>query len=815
MRSLHNLAAFLFVSGLLVAQESQTPSPWLEQPPAWVSQERRDAWSAFVAAHGPHSARWNRASGTPSEVFGSGVVTALPGEGDVGMRRLVHEFLDAHANLVGRPGVQWGERYLRRVGPLHTAVLQQFHAGIPVVGGRADVRVHVRGKVSMFGAIAFEIADPDQVWPGIDPETAALVAHAELGLTDVEVRTFGLLPHPHQLVYYAEPTRPESQQARLCWEIVVDQLDAGVVGRAYVDARRPALVGYQSDLSFCSLGHSHVRGFHPGVRRAGEATLAPAACERAADAAALPGALATMATNVTGTVRAVVPVLDGPGDLSSPANRLSSLQLRTIQGIRVAIPSTGAFAFTDASGNFTIVHAGTTPVTVTASVQAGERFRGVISQGGATVTATGTATPGTPITLDLGAIATIQEHELGQTTVAYHLDAVSRYTETVLGPLPPRAFALLTSVSALQACNAFYSAHSNLITFFSSPTALGLTPNATDVPCKADVYTAYSNIIQHEWGHFVDDIFGGEGFFEGLSEGWGDIFAMYHRGTPLVNEGFYNSMAVPAHEWARSGQNTQQFRNWAAFGQTGCDYPGATTSRMHCQGESWMGFAWKVRENFIGSVGSGFANEFLSPADAIGHAEAIVLGSIVANAFDQNGAVLQVYLLDDDDGDLTNGAPHSMWMDMAAASHALTVPTSNNGVTGLFVIGDGCPGAPGLGIDMSPLRIGASVTVVGNAAPPLQPAFLALGLSRTSYLGVPLPLDLTPLGATNCRLLCSAEHVFAAATDAAGIALAGFVAPYDPSLAGSNLHAQWLFAAPNANPAGWVTSEGATAVWVR
>lgn len=55
------------------------------------------------------------------------------------------------------------------------------------------------------------------------------------------------------------------------------------------------------------------------------------------------------------------------------------------------------------------------------------------------------------------------------------------------------------------------------------------------------------------------------------------------------------------------------------------------------------------------------------------------VSSIVANAQDQPSAVLQVFLADDDDGNLANGTPHHAFLAAACQGHSLPFPAIQPG----------------------------------------------------------------------------------------------------------------------------------------
>lgn len=93
------------------------------------------------------------------------------------------------------------------------------------------------------------------------------------------------------------------------------------------------------------------------------------------------------------------------------------------------------------------------------------------------------------------------------------------------------------------------------------------------------------------------------------------------------------------------------------------------------------------------------------------------------------------------------------------------------------------------------------------------PAVVHLGLSATTLYGIiPLPLDLTPLGATGCTLYTDIAVSLPMAASANGAQLS-LPLCLCPSLLGSVLYCQALAADPRANPAGLVTSNAGVAVF--
>ncbi len=113
---------------------------------------------------------------------------------------------------------------------------------------------------------------------------------------------------------------------------------------------------------------------------------------------------------------------------------------------------------------------------------------------------------------------------------------------------------------------------------------------------------------------------------------------------------------------------------------------------------------------------------------------------------------------------------------------------------GVSSTGPGCagrtPSAPVMGIT-APSSGLARLHL--SAAPPSTPSALLLGLSSTSWSGVPLPLPLATLGLPSCSLRTSIEAVVPVAVDATGYG--AFVLPLPlVAVGGTPIFGQWLLA---------------------
>lgn len=133
-------------------------------------------------------------------------------------------------------------------------------------------------------------------------------------------------------------------------------------------------------------------------------------------------------------------------------------------------------------------------------------------------------------------------------------------------------------------------------------------------------------------------------------------------------------------------------------------------------------------------------------------------------------------------------------------------------------VGTGCVGSAGTPYMFSPVDpyVGEDIPVIVADVPPGAPVFLALGLSDTSWNGVPLPLSLASLGAPTCTLYSSPD-VVSVIGNFNGTAYT--VLPQIPGITPSAtpiLFAQALALDPTANNLGLVFSNGgAIAIGIR
>ncbi|MCE9576471.1 MAG: lamin tail domain-containing protein [Deltaproteobacteria bacterium] len=281
----------------------------------------------------------------------------------------------------------------------------------------------------------------------------------------------------------------------------------------------------------------------------------------------------------------------------------------TVGSATVYTSSKGAFALSG-SGTVTAALAGTATT--------------IIDAGGAPISASVPAGAGLAIALG----ASTSEHALAQVT-AFHAITAMRTFLLANGFAPTELGApVVAKVNVADTCNAYFSPADRTLTFFRAGGG-----------CRN---SAERSIAAHEYGHFVDDAYGGiaDG---GLSEGWGDVLACLSSGDPIVGPDLLPGQII------RTCANDYV-------------YPASGSDEVHALGQAWAGFVWDARAGLRDALGA-------QKGDAL--IRALVLPSLRTNATDIPAAVREVFLRDDDDGDLGNHTPHWDALMAAAQRHGL------------------------------------------------------------------------------------------------------------------------------------------------
>jgi hypothetical protein len=325
--------------------------------------------------------------------------------------------------------------------------------------------------------------------------------------------------------------------------------------------------------------------------------------------------------DVSGTVSAMV----SPGTLPDISSNLAAPQPVP----HVEITSAAGNVTADANGNFNFV--GVSP-----PLQITIQFTGPWSVGANSGGPTYSLT--TTLNAASGNLVLMNAAPSEQTTAQSNAYLWVNRTHDWLKQLSPTNalidFQAKTNTNLTGACNAYYSVigGTQSINFFRAGSTGGNTcPNM-----------AYSSVVAHELGHWLNDEFGTGNGSDGMGEGMADTYATYQLDNPVVGEDFCGTGC-----FVRTALNTRQF---CGDGNGGC-YGG-----VHIDGEVLMGALWKVRSRLKTTLGGSGGSQ---TADNLFNAWLL--------AFDdtQITSLIEVHWLslDDDDGNILNGTPNYLDID--------------------------------------------------------------------------------------------------------------------------------------------------------
>jgi hypothetical protein len=578
-----------------------------------------EAWMEFQRQNpGPWRALWCTATGTPHAIYGTGLPLAdWRGNSLEEARRHALLLLQNRADLLGLGTSEFRESIGARMGRTWSFKFDQYFRGLPVIDGRADVRVNMAGRIAMFGSRAWPIPADFATVPTLGEAAATLIAWRAVGTT-VAARALPSTPREPRLVVFGNVMAAQRTTPVLAWEIAIHavaQDGTGPAGRYYIDAANGRVLEFRSDRHECG-----VPGCTAGSCEAATAALTTAT---AAAAPAVPE-----------------PVAIPNPDSALPITRVRIMAYTQVDTSAAAAPQLVPMPFmdvdiggfphvTDANGEIFPLVNQSMPVTARFD---GPFLGGVSGPNGGTVT--GTIDPNTTLTLTFFS-PNASSQQLAHSNTFYWMNRSNRFLHDVLGNTPQLTWlnSLPGIVNSPGSCNARFTG-TDIEFYLSNPT------------CRN---TAFSSVIAHEWGHAVDYAYGTIHGWNGLGEAYADIVANYLLDDPVLGRDFLT--VAPFN--VRSSVNSLQYPNGAS---------------QHEQAQSFAGFAWRFRDLLESYYWP------LSRSYAISLSNSIVLGSLAADAMTQPEAVLEVCIADDNDGNLANGTPHTYVLQLAAAAHSLPMP---------------------------------------------------------------------------------------------------------------------------------------------
>jgi len=165
------------------------------------------------------------------------------------------------------------------------------------------------------------------------------------------------------------------------------------------------------------------------------------------------------------------------------------------------------------------------------------------------------------------------------------------------------------------------------------------------------------NVVQHEFGHGVNDYILGQQGSTGMGEGNSDILANLMSQESIIGLGFFTG---DCSSGIRNSDNTLVYPD-NVVGQS-----------IHFAGQVIAGFNWDAMVFMQGDLGD---DEGAFIAASNWH-----LGRVLMHPTTMPNQVFATFLADDDDGNLDNGTPHYAYYAQAAVNHGFTPPPVTVGV---------------------------------------------------------------------------------------------------------------------------------------
>ena len=199
---------------------------------------------------------------------------------------------------------------------------------------------------------------------------------------------------------------------------------------------------------------------------------------------------------------------------------------------------------------------------------------------------------------------------------------------------------LVANTNVDSSCSAFFTTFPLSINFFTSGTANGNTcPN-----------TAYRSVVAHEYGHFVVYKLGlAQGAF---GEGFSDVMSVLQFDDPIIAPDLFG----PGTERRDIVEANQQF---------------PCAGEIHICGQILGGVWWDLRLELGDTLG--MVDGLTEAQQLFVDWSAVTTGGSGTNSAHE-GTIIEVLVVDDDDGDLQNGTPHAAEICTAFAAHGIEGP---------------------------------------------------------------------------------------------------------------------------------------------
>lgn len=519
---------------------------------------------------------WNPQTGTPSNVYGSGVdiASAFQSAEDAmaAARSVIRSNVATFRADLGNLRLECAPR-----GAGKWAVhFQQVYHGIDVWGGKVYLIFTEQGRLFAMGSTYYSDVDLD--WnPSIPAADARSIARADLPFDE---STDSVEEHVSLLVLPV-PLSETQVEHHLVWRVRVHTEDPLGLWVTHVDAHSGAVLWRYNDVHFVDF-----TGTTSGsVQR-------PSYCE------------------------------------GQQPERMPYLRIQ-VAGLTSVVA--------DEEGNWTVPYGGAEGRGVTADLWS--PYVDLNNIGGAEGTFSGSATPGVPLQVEF----TNTNSQRDEKDVYRAVNDIHGFFQRFDPSFAYASQRITANVSRPQTCNAYWD---GTINFYVQGGAQNCA-NTGEI----------MGVVQHEFGHGVQDAILGWQGDQGLGEGNGDILSNLMLLDPVIGRGFFLDQCAGG---IRNSANDLRYPD---------DVIGI---EIHAAGQVIAGFHWDALERLIATYGS--------EAGQTKCAYTWHFGRVLRRPTTQPDQVFATFVADDDDGDLTNGTPDRSLYCVGAERHGFNCPEIVTGV---------------------------------------------------------------------------------------------------------------------------------------
>ena len=323
-------------------------------------------------------------------------------------------------------------------------------------------------------------------------------------------------------------------------------------------------------------------------------------------------------TDVNGTVKGNATSGLKPDSASNPP------VLTDLFSARVDIVG-GSFAYTNATGGFTIPNAGTAPVTVRSMMKS--KSLTVFNDAGTELALDQNVTPPGPANFVHNASKV--QYDTAQVNALYQGVIIHDWQEALVPTFPGVNRVFRANVNINSSCNAYYDGSS--MNYYRA--------------AGGCVNTAYSTVVHHEYGHKIIDDGNSPDPSGDYHEGMADCLALVLADNPITGQDFFGT-----NTYIRTADNNTQ-------------YP--CNGEAHFCGQVISGAVWHTRMELVNT----------EPTDYLDILQALTLNSVLMTPQRIDpGLTIDFLTLDDNDSTLLNGTPHYDEIATGFGRHNLDAP---------------------------------------------------------------------------------------------------------------------------------------------